>query len=125
MRGARCHGKHDWHARGRTNVLGALLGGAMLTVGLTPSNIDANIFNLWLQNDVLPKLPPDAVIVMDNATFHKRLDTQMMIKDAGHTLEYLPPYSPDLNPIEPKWAQAKEIRRKTGQNIDELFARPV
>lgn len=125
MRGARCHGKHDWHARGRTNVLGALLGGAMLTVGLTPSNIDANIFNLWLQNDVLPKLPPDTVIVMDNATFHKRLDTQMMIKDAGHTLEYLPPYSPDLNPIEPKWAQAKAIRRKTGQNIDELFARPV
>ena len=47
-----------------------------------------------------------------------------MIRDAGHTLEYLPPYSPDLNPIEPKGAQAKAIRRKTGKKFDDLFAKP-
>ena len=93
-------------------------------MGLTTSNIDADIFNLWLQHDLLPKLPPGAVIVMDNATFHKRNDTKTMIQDAGHTLEYLPPYSPDLNPIEPKWAQAKAIRRKTGKNINDLFEKP-
>ena len=121
-RGERCPGKQDWHARGRTNVLGALLAGVLLTVSLTTENVDAEIFNLWLRHDLLPKLPPGAVIVMDNATFHKRQDTRPMIEDAGHILEYLPPYSPDLNPIEPKWAQAKAIRRKTGQNVDELFA---
>ena len=88
------------------------------------SNVDSEIFNLWLRHDLLPKLPPGAVVVMDNATFHKRSDTQNMVKDAGHTLEYLPPYSPDLNPIEPKWAQAKSIRRKTGQNLEKLFANP-
>ncbi|MES2354214.1 MAG: transposase [Pseudomonadota bacterium] len=49
---------------------------------------------------------------MDNATFHKRHDTQVAIRKAGITLEYLPPYSPDLNPIEKKWAQVKAIRRK-------------
>ena len=52
----------------------------------------------------------------------KRNDTRLMIENAGHTLEYLPLYSPDLNPIEPKWAKAKAIGRKTGQNVDELFA---
>ena len=46
---------------------------------------------------------------MDNATFHKRQDTQEMIEKEGFILEYLPPYSPDLNPIEQKWAQAKAI----------------
>jgi len=47
---------------------------------------------------------------------------QKLIKDAGHTLLYLPPYSPDLNPIEKKWAQVKQIRKTTNCTIDELFA---
>lgn len=123
-RGHRCPGTHDWHARGRTNVLGALLAGALLTIGLTSANVDADIFNLWIERSLIPKLPPAAVVVMDNATFHRRSDTRIKIENAGHTLEYFPPYSPDLNPIEPKWAQAKAIRRKTGQSLDELFAKP-
>jgi transposase len=40
---------------------------------------------------------------------------------AGHSLVYLPPYSPDLNPIEKKWAQAKAIRRQKRCSVDELF----
>lgn len=120
-RGQRCFGKHDWHSRGRLNALGALLRGVLLTVSLTTSNVDADIFNLWLEGDLLPKLPPGAVVVMDNAAFHKRSDTHRMIENAGHTLEFLPPYSPDLNPIEKKWAQAKAIRRKTGKAPEELF----
>lgn len=105
-------------------MLGALLAGVLLSVGLTLDNVDAEVFNLWPQQDLIPKLPPGAVIVMDNATFHKRSDTKAMIAKAGFTLEYLPPYSPDLNPIEPKWAQAKAIRRKTGQKINNLFSKP-
>lgn len=49
---------------------------------------------------------------MDNATFHKRADIQRAILEAGHILEYLPPYSPDLNPIERKWAQFKALRKQ-------------
>jgi len=56
---------------------------------------------------------------MDNATFHKREDMKKAIEEAGAILEYLPPDSPDLNPIEHKWAQAKAIRRKLRcNNID-------
>ncbi len=120
-RGKRCFGTQDWHTRGRINALDALLAGVLLTVGLPPSNMDADIFNLRLKQDLIPKLPPASVIVMDNATFHKRSDTKEMIKNAGYTLEYLPPYSPDLNPIEHKRAQAKAIRRKTGQTPERIF----
>ena len=120
-RGKRCFGAQDWHARGRVNVLGALLAGVLLTVGLTDGNVDADVFNLWLEHDLIPKLPPASVVVMDNATFHKRADTKAMIRNAGHTLEFLPPYSPDLNPIEHKWAQAKARRRKTGQAPELIF----
>jgi len=58
---------------------------------------------------------------MDNATFHQRTDIQKAITDAGHTHEYLPPYSPERNPIEQKWAHAKAIRRSNGQRVNAIF----
>ena len=60
---------------------------------------------------------------MDNATFHKNKEMPRAISSAGHTLEYLPLYSPDLNPIEHKWAQAKSFRRKYSCDIDQLFTK--
>ena len=59
---------------------------------------------------------------MDNASFHKRADIQQAILEAGHILEYLPPYSPDLNPIEHKWTQLKAIRKQKNCSVDELFS---
>ena len=58
---------------------------------------------------------------MDNATFHKRADIITAVNQAGHQVEFLPPYSPELNPIEHKWAQAKALRRKTGFNTEQIF----
>jgi transposase len=49
---------------------------------------------------------------MDNAAFHNRADIKQLFEQEGHVLEYLPAYSPDLNPIEHKWAQAKAIRKR-------------
>ena len=120
-KGKRCYGVQDWNARGRVNVIGALLAGTLLTLGITDANVDADIFQLWATQDLIPKLPEHAVLVMDNATFHKRNDTQNAIKAARHTLLFLPPYSPDLNPIEHTWAQAKSIRRKTGKSTEQIF----
>lgn len=119
--GQRCYGVCDWHARGRTNAIGALIGKTLLSIGLFKTNITADIFTAWVEQDLLPKLPTQSVIVMDNATFHKRQDTQNLIRNAGHTLLFLPPYSPDLNPIEQKWAQAKAIRKQLFCSIEQLF----
>lgn len=121
LKGQRCYGKHDWGARGRTNAIGALFGKKLLTVSLFEQNINTDIFNSWVSQDLLPKLPTGSIIVMDNAAFHKSKNMQEQIKLAGHNLEYLPAYSPDLNPIEPKWAQAKSLRRKHSCDIDTLF----
>ncbi|MCP4049508.1 MAG: hypothetical protein GY730_02225 [bacterium] len=49
---------------------------------------------------MLPSIPSRSVIVLDNASFHKRLDIQNAISSENHTLLFLPTYSPDLNPIE-------------------------
>jgi transposase len=119
--GARCYGTHDWQARGRTNVIGALIGKALLTVGLFKTNINADTFYEWTTQDLLPKLPTNAVVVMDNATFHTRADIRAAITNTGHTLDFLPVYSPDMNPIEKKWAQLKKLRRKIQCSIQKLF----
>jgi transposase len=119
--GQRCYGSSDWNAKGRTNVIGALIDKLLLTVGLFKTNVNANIFYHWIVQDLLPKLPPASIVVMDNATFHKRADIQRAIADAGHTIQFLPAYSPDLNPIEKKWAHAKSVRRKVACSIQELF----
>jgi transposase len=119
--GQRCYGEQDWHARGRTNVIGAITGKEFITTCLFETTIDSGIFYAWLTEDLLPKLSEHSVIVMDNATFHKRSDMTAAIKNAGHNLEYLPPYSPDLNPIEHKWHQAKAKKREVQCSVYELF----
>ncbi|QGP53253.1 hypothetical protein PsalMR5_00659 [Piscirickettsia salmonis] len=121
QKGTRCYGVHNWHEKGRINVIGALLGKLLLTVSLFTGSINSDVFYAWLVKDLLPKLPAYSVIVMDNARFHKRSDMIEAIEEQGHTLEYLPSYSPDLNPIERKWAEAKAIRRKYHCSIEDLF----
>ncbi len=69
--GVRCHDTHDWHAKGRINAIGAIIGFTLVTVCLFEGSINADTFYAWLTQDLLPKLPDNAVIVMDNATFHK------------------------------------------------------
>lgn len=120
-KGERCFGTHDWGAKGRTNAIGALLRGSLLTVTLFQSTINTVIFDEWIQQDLIPQLPPTSVVIMDNATFHKGTTMQKALEQAGHTLLYLPPYSPDLNPIEKKWAQAKALRRKHKCDLYTLF----
>lgn len=121
-KGARCYAGKDWHARGRLNAIGAIIGFVFLTVCLFDCNIDSEVFYTWLTEDLLPKVPSNSVIVMDNAAFHKRIDMKEAIERAGHIPEFLPPYSPDMNPIEHKWAQAKSVRRKWNLKPYELFS---
>ena len=119
--GQRCHDTHDWHAKGRINAIGAIIHFVFVTVSLFEGSINSDTFYAWLTQDLLPKLPDRAIIVMDNASFHKRADILEAIQQTSCILEFLPPYSPDLNPIERKWAQAKAIRRRHRCDVDTLF----
>lgn len=103
------------------NAIGAITNFQLFNVCLFDCNIDSDVFFAWLTQELLPAIPKNSVIVLDNATFHKREDALLAVEEQGHTLEFLPPYSPDLNPIEKKWAQAKRIRRKFGYNPEDLF----
>ena len=120
-KGSRCFGVHDWQAKGRLNCIGALLGKKLISYELFQHNIDTNTFKKWVDDRLLPELPAHSVIVLDNATFHKRKDIEKSISSIGHLLIFQPAYSPDLNKIEKKWSQLKAKRKKENIDVNSLF----
>lgn len=93
-------------------------------MGLFDSKVNSDVFHFWVDKFLLPELPSNSVIVMDNAAFHKRQDIQDLLAQHGHQILWLPPYSPDLNPIEKMWAWVTAKRKKWLVNsIDKLFSR--
>lgn len=70
------------------------------------------VFKTYLTEILLPNLPKYSYLIIDNAAFHKGEEIENIIRLAGINLIYLPTYSPDLNPIEKKWAQVKSYYRK-------------
>lgn len=75
-------------------------------------NTDTEIFNQWTQEFLIPELKPNQTLILDNATFHKSSKTRELIESANCKLLYLPPYSPDFNPIEQKWSHVKNQVKK-------------
>lgn len=79
---------------------------------------NTDLFNNWLEHFLIKELKPGQVVIMDNASFHKSEKTQQLIKSANCMVIFLPPYSPDLNPIEKFWANMK---RWIKDNITEFL----
>lgn len=122
LTGCRVFDSYNWQVKHRTNAIGALINNQLLTVGLYDCSITGDVFMSWLQEDLLPQLKQQSVLVMDNASFHKGRALIDCIKLAGHHIVWLPKYSPHLNPIEKAWSRIKSIRKKYRvQDIDELF----
>ncbi|HAV5311030.1 MULTISPECIES: IS630 family transposase [Acinetobacter calcoaceticus/baumannii complex] len=122
--GTPCYGTYNWQLKNQTNAIGAIHEGKLFAVGLFDSKVNSDIFHFWVDQFLLPELPSNSVIVMDNAAFHKRQDIQDLLAQHGHQILWLPPYSPDLNPIEKMWAWVKAKRKKWLVNsIDKLFSR--
>ena len=70
------------------------------------------VFEAYVERVLAPKLKPGQIVVMDNLSSHKGSRVRELIEERGCTLLYLPPYSPDLNPIEEAFAKVKASLRK-------------
>jgi len=121
-RGRRCRAAIP-HGHWRTTTFT----GALRVTGLTapmvldgPMNGDA--FKAYVEQVLAPTLKPGDIIVMDNLAAHKNVAIRAAIEAKGAELRYLPPYSPDLNPIENAFAKLKAILRKAAaRTLDDLW----
>jgi transposase len=73
--------------------------------------MDASAFEAYVEQVLVPALPPAAIVVMDNLAPHKAAPVAELLYGAQAELWYLPPYSPDFNPIEHMWSQIKSYLR--------------
>lgn len=89
----------------------------------TPNAMDGELFLGYLQHALLPSLRPGDVVVMDNLPGHRLPEVARRIEAAGAKVLYLPPYSPDFNPIEMIWSKVKRlVRSVAARTIDALHA---
>jgi transposase len=79
------------------------------------------LFEIWVEKFLIKELKAGQVVIMDNAAFHKSKKTKELIKSVGCRLIFVPPYSPDLNPIEKFWANIKRWIKENITQFDELF----
>ena len=82
----------------------------------------------WVKELLLPNLNTNSILIWDNASTHKSKELIQLVEKAGHIMLFLPPYSPDLNPIEHKWNELKQRlckRKREINNIDLNFTELV
>lgn len=107
VRGERVYGERTGKRERRTSLIGGLRNNKLVAPMVYRGTCNANFFNAWLERLLLPALEPGSVVVLDNATFHKSRRSVELAQGAGCRLLFLPPYSPELNPIEKLWANIK------------------
>jgi transposase len=92
-------------------ILGAMSLRGMIATMTIEEATDGDIFLAYVEQVLAPGLRPGDVVVMDNLGAHKVSGVREAIEKAQAELVYLPPYSPDLNPIEKAWAKLKQLLR--------------
>jgi transposase len=122
-RGRRAPGKVPWGRWERLTVIGALaLDGLVASMSVAAATGTA-VFRAFAEQVLIPALRarPDALVVMDNLAAHKSEAVREALDRAGLSHRYLPPYSPDMNPIEQAWSKLKTRLRAVGARSREAL----
>ena len=105
-----------------TTFVGGLTNRGFIAPYVLDGAMDGATFRAWTEQLLAPKLELGDVVIMDNLAAHKVQGVRETIEASGAELRYLPPYSPDLNPIENAFAKLKALLRKAGERtIDGLW----
>ncbi|RQH21677.1 IS630 family transposase, partial [Okeania hirsuta] len=122
QKGERFYSLKSGKRQERINMIAALCNGNLMAPFTVDGSCNRIVFEMWLENFLLPTLQPGQVVIMDNAAFHLCEKIQQLIQGAGCQLLYLPPYSPDLNPIEKCWSWLKSRIRHQLKGFDCLLS---
>ena len=122
---ARVHGSTLLNVPTSQTVLASVRLNGQITYTMYPGGTSGERFLDYLKNVLIPTLHKGDIVVMDNMRSHHVKGVEEVLRAAGMIPLYLPPYSPDLNPIEMLWSKMKAILRKLGCNIAALLPQMV
>ena len=120
LRGVKIHGEISGKRYDRESFIAGKVGKKIISPMCFKGTCNTELFNAWVENVLVPELSHGQIVIMDNATFHKSQKTRELIEKAGCSLLFLPPYSPDLNPIEKYWAHLKARIKSSLTNFSSL-----
>ena len=121
-KGKKAYGNKDGVRPSRTNLIAAKRGKELLAPYLYEQTTTSEWFNQWLEHSLIKELKKGTTVIMDNAAFHKKDSIQKILKKHGHKALFLPPYSPDFNPIEQDFAvMKKKIIYGGYKDLDDLI----
>jgi transposase len=120
-RGEKVLGKKSGKYYERTNIIAGLVNNKSIAPMVFSGSCNRNVFESWVENVLIKELQVGQCVVMDNASFHKSQRTIELIESVGCKVIFLPPYSPDLNPIEKFWANMKRWIKSKITQFDKLY----
>ena len=113
-RGVPLFGPEQVYARKQhISIIGAVSCTGTIARATVRGGVGSREFTRFIEKKLTPLLRPGQIVFMDNLNAHKSSRVRHLIESAGATVQFLPPYSPDLNPIEAAWSKMKHFIRKT------------
>ncbi len=112
-RGERAHGKAPRNRGKNTTLLASMSAEGMGSCLAVVGSATKAVFESYVERVLAPSLSPGQVVVLDNLAAHKGERVRELVEERGCELLFLPPYSPDLNPIEEAFSKVKALVRKT------------
>ena len=94
------------------SIIGAIALTGIVAMMYVASAVDTMIFKTFSKKFLIPKLKRGQFVIFDNVSFHKSQEIIDLIEETGAKVVFLPPYSPDLSPIEKMWSKIKEILKR-------------
>lgn len=125
LKGQRAHGYCPINYGPNVTVTGAIRLDGVVTALSMDGAMDGETFLAFTHQFLVPELRPGDVVVMDNLASHKVAGVVETIEAAGASVLYLPPYSPDYNPIEMCWSKVKEFLRTQATRTRESLERAL
>ena len=120
-KGKKLVGKKSGKYYERTNIIAGLVNNKPIAPMIFNGSCNTLLFEAWVEEFLIKELKPGQVVIMDNASFHKSEKTRALIESVKCSIIFLPPYSPDLNPIEKFRANMKRWIEYNIINFNALF----
>ena len=122
LRGKRLKGSAPFRRRGNQTLIAGMSCDGIVAPWVISGAMDRDAFDTYVEKVLIPELVPGDVVILDNLATHKSETAAQMLKFHGCWFLFLPPYSPDLNPIEMAFSKLKaHLRRIGARTFDQLI----
>lgn len=118
----RCCGKNRYNYCRRINMIAGWCNGKIIAPFIFEGTCNSSVFEVHVEQVLIKQLKPGQIYIIDNARFHKTNKIITLIESVGCSVLFLPPYSPDLNPIENFWSKVKRFIRRIKPNFKNFFS---